>query len=190
MAWRIEGSVIRGEIDNRVRGRVTGRIWFVGRTEPAELMLTGNSWRDLAGRRLEFSNPEPAPGDFAGLTTLQQGTVGDITASRKVKVPEIPMSQIGEYYAARKPFPWHWGNSLYLEWYSERNGRVVIESASYVLKIVGDSTWDMTAEDEEKHRQSNSMTITDFMERLGQASAEETDPDEDNFLEDDDRKSE
>ena len=129
MAWRIEDSVVRGEIDNRVRGHVTGRIWFAGRPDPIELKLMGNGWRDLAGRRLEFTNPEPTPGDLDGLALLQQGTVGDFTASRKVKVPEIPMDQIGEYYAARKPFPWHWGNSLYLEWFSERNGRVVISQA-------------------------------------------------------------
>lgn len=59
MAWRIDEQVIRGEIDNRARGRVVGRIWLSGRTEPVELDLAGNCWRDLAGRRLEFANPEP-----------------------------------------------------------------------------------------------------------------------------------
>ena len=39
MAWRIDESVVRGEIDNRVEGRVTGRIWFVGLDEPVELEL-------------------------------------------------------------------------------------------------------------------------------------------------------
>eukprot|EP01031_Cornospumella_fuschlensis_P019204 gene19204-23528_t len=34
MAWRIDQSVIRGEIDNRTRDRVTGRIWFEGRADP------------------------------------------------------------------------------------------------------------------------------------------------------------
>ena len=28
MAWRIDRHVVRGEIDNRTRGRVTGLIWF------------------------------------------------------------------------------------------------------------------------------------------------------------------
>ena len=170
MAWRIEDSVIRGEVDNRVRGRVTGRIWFAGRDEPMQLNLTGNGWRDLAGRRLEFVNPEPSPGDLGGLDALQQGTIGDFTASRKVRVPEIPMDQIGEYYAARKPFPWHWGNSLYLEWYSERNGRVVIESASYELKIIGEPAWEMTIQEEEAQRAGNSATITNFVEQLGEAA--------------------
>jgi hypothetical protein len=169
MAWRIEESVIRGEIDNRVRGRVIGRIWFAERAEPVELALTGNCWRDLAGRRLEFTNPEPKPGVSESFAARQEGAAGDITASRKVKVPDIPLDQIGEYYAQKKPFPWHWGNSLYLEWFSERNGRVVIESAGYELKIIGEPAWEMTPGEEEMQRRANGEAMTVFRERLGYA---------------------
>lgn len=173
MAWRIDEAVVRGELDNRVRGQVTGRVWFVGRAEPVVLNLTGNCWRDLAGRRLEFNNPEPKPGDLGKLAVVQHGAVGDITASRKVKVPEIPMDQIGEYYAARKPWPWHWGNSLYLEWFSERNGRVVIETTSFELKICGEPAWEMSPEEEETQRRANAGAMGGFMERLGEAFARE-----------------
>lgn len=173
MAWRIDESVVRGEIDNRVRGRVTGRIWFAGRAEPVELDLAGNCWRDLAGRRLEFVNPEPQPGDLKGIAPRQTGKIGDCTASRKVKVPDIPMSQIGEYYAAKKKWTWHWGNSLYLEWFSDRNGRVVIESATFQLTISPDIAWDMTPAEEEKQRGANAEGMSDFMQRLGEAVMEE-----------------
>src|SRR5688572_2285679 len=44
MAWRIDENVTRGEIDNRIPGRVTGRIWFVGREDPVVLTLIGNAW--------------------------------------------------------------------------------------------------------------------------------------------------
>ncbi|HUG12952.1 MAG TPA: hypothetical protein VMM36_18185 [Opitutaceae bacterium] len=176
MAWRIDEHVIRGEIDNRMRGRVRGRIWFAGREEPVALKLEGNCWRDLAGRKLEFSNPEPKAGDLEGLAALQDGVAGDITASRKVKVPDIPMSQIGEYYAAKKPFPWHWGNSLYLEWFSARNGRVVIETASFELKIGDDAAWEMTEEQENEQRKANGTAMTGFMDRLvGAAGASDVD---------------
>ena len=178
MAWRIDEQVVRGELDCRVRGRVTGRIWFVGRAEPVELELTGSPWRDLAGRRLEFSNPEPKPGDLKGLAPRQTGAVGDITASRKVKVPEIPLEQIGEYYAARKPWPWHWGNSLYLEWYSQDNGRVVVESASFTLTMPGEAAWEMTEAEEETQRKANAGEIQRFMERLGRAVAGSDEPTE------------
>lgn len=30
MAWRLHEHVLRGEIDNRARGRVTGRVWLAG----------------------------------------------------------------------------------------------------------------------------------------------------------------
>ena len=168
MAWRIDAAVIRGEIDNRVRDRVTGWIWFAGRTDPVELQLAGNCWRDMAGRQLEFVNPEPKPAFVDDLTALQQGTVGDISASRKAKVPDIPLHQIGEYRAAGKPLPWHWGNSLYLEWFSESHGRIVIESASYQLKIVGEPAWEMTLEEEKAQRQANRVAIDEYMALLNE----------------------
>jgi hypothetical protein len=179
MAWRIDENLIRGEIDNRTRGRVTGRLWFAGRTDPVELDLVGNAWRDLAGHRLEFVNPAPQPGLPASFASRQDGTTGDITASRKVKVPDIPLDQIGEYYAARKPFPWHWGNSLYLEWFSATNGRVVIESVSYQLTISTDSTWTMTPAEEDAQRTANATGLATFLARAGEAlpAAAETDPD-------------
>jgi hypothetical protein len=173
MAWRIDEFLVRGEIDNRARGRVTGSLWFTGRAEAVELDLAGNAWRDVAGRRLIFVNPQPKPGILEGLRGRQSGVVGDITASRKVRVPEIPLEQIGEYYAARKPFPWHWGNSLYLEWFSVANGRVVIESAAYELSVVGETAWEMNVDEERIQQQANGEAMARFMERLGKAVAEE-----------------
>jgi hypothetical protein len=95
MAWRIDESVIRGEIDNRARGRVTGRIWLVGRNAPVEFEFAGNSWRDLAGRQLKFVNPAPKPGRLETLAARQTGVIGDCTASRKVKVPDNQPPSIG-----------------------------------------------------------------------------------------------
>jgi hypothetical protein len=170
MAWRIDEAVVRGELDNRVRGRVTGRIWFVGRAEPVELELNGNCWRDLAGRRLEFTNPQPKPGALEKLAPLQRGTVGDISASRKVKVPDVPLSDLHLYYKTGREMPWHWGNVLTLEWFSDRNGRVVIETASFDLKIVGESAWEMSEAEEEEQRRANGAAMTGFMDRLAEAA--------------------
>jgi hypothetical protein len=182
MAWRIDTAVIRGEIDNRTRGRVAGKIWFVGRTEPVELELEGNGWRDLAGRKLEFINPQPEPVELRGLAGRQRGVVGDITASRKVRVPEIPMNQIGEYYAARKPFPWHWGNSLYLEWFSRENGRVVIESAGFELQIHPEATWEMSPAEETSQREKNGAAMAGFMYRLAKALEGEAEDASEDFI--------
>ncbi|MBI2511884.1 MAG: hypothetical protein HYV96_07895 [Opitutae bacterium] len=170
MAWRIDEQVIRGEIDNRTRGRVTGRIWFVGRAEPVELELTGDCWRDLAGRRLEFVNPAPKPGLAESFAARQVGSVGDVTASRKVKVLDFPLEDMHLYYKTGREMPWHWGNLLYLEWFSERNGRVVIETASFELKIVAEPAWEMTEAEDETQRRANGEAMGGFMERLGEAA--------------------
>jgi len=180
MAWRIDEQVVRGEIDNRTRGRVSGRLWLVGREQPVVLDLDGNPWRDLAGHVLKFTNPVPKPGDLSGFSAYQQGAAGDITASRKVKVPECSMEELMECYAAKKEFPWHWGNSLYLEWFSGTNGRVVIESACYQLELDAEPMWTMTEQDEAGQRSANAEAMMDFMGRLGDAAgAAHTAEDED-----------
>ncbi len=148
----------------------------MGREEPVTLNLEGNAWRDVAGHVLRFSNPTPKAGDPDDLThfaAVQHGVVGDITASRKVKVPECSMDELMEYYKARKPFPWHWGNSLYLEWHSEFNGRVLIESAHYTLELDSTATWSMTEAEEEAQREANGRAIMAFTERLSGVSADE-----------------
>lgn len=183
MAWRIDEHVIRGELDNRERGRVVGRIWFTGRAEPVELRLEGNCWRDLAGRRLEFSNPDPKPGPIVELAARQEGVVGDITASRKVKVPDIPLEDMHLYYKTGREMPWHWGNSLHLEWHSERNGRVVIESATFELKIVGEPAWEMAEAEEQEQRRMNGEAMMRFMQRLDDAMRRHRDTDDDEHYE-------
>lgn len=85
MAFRIHESVVHGEIDNRAKGMVRGRIWVVGRSEPIVLELKGNAWPDLAGCLLNFRNPQKpiAHPHVDLLHALQRGTIGDLTASRK-----------------------------------------------------------------------------------------------------------
>ena len=95
MAFRIHDSVVRGEIDNREKGIVRGRIWVEGRAEPVVLELKGNAHPDLAGCLLTFTNPQkciPHHG-LDSLNPVQQGTIGDLTASRKVRVPSVPLEQ-------------------------------------------------------------------------------------------------
>lgn len=180
MAWRIDEQLVRGEIDNRVRGRVRGRLWFLGRKDPVVLDLRGDAWRDVAGHVVRFTNPAPkagAPGALDGFAGEQRGVVGDITASRKVKVPECSVEEMMRLAKAGKKFPWHWSNSLYLEWHGERNGRVVIESASYRIEIEAEASWRMSAAEERAQREANERAGRESLERLAQAMAEAPDAD-------------
>lgn len=168
MAWRIEKSVVRGEIDNREKDRVTGKIWLHGRDEPVILELTGNPWRDLAGQYLRFvnPNPEPLPEHLQSFAQEQTGVVGDMTAARKVKILDIPDDQFEHYYRNKIPMPYHWGNSVYLEWHSARNGRVVIESTDYQLSIEPEATWTMSEAEEQAQSEANGRAMINFMETL------------------------
>ncbi len=167
MAFRIHDSVVRGEIDNRVKGVVRGRIWVEGRAEPVTLELKGNAWPDFAGCRLTFTNPLkriPHPG-LDTLHPVQRGTIGDLTASRKVRVFDIPMPEAYLMCKRGEKPPEHMANCLYLEWFSEANGRVVIESADYNLTISAPE-WRMTPEENEQRAQDAAAGMDDFMQKL------------------------
>jgi hypothetical protein len=170
MAWRIHDNVIRGEIDNRTRGIIRGRIWVHGLGEPVVLELTGNAHPDLAGCLLTFENTGetyPVVAD-SFLALLQQGTAGDLTASRKVRVFEVPVEEaLAMMRRGDKP-PEHWANSLYLEWFSERNGRVVIEGAEWHLKL-SPPEWRPTADDEIQRRLNAEKGWRGFLQQLDAA---------------------
>jgi len=170
MAFRIHDSVMRGEIDNRVNGIVRGKIWVAGRAEPVMLELEGNAWPDLAGCLLTFTNSQkriPHP-HLDSLHPIQRGRIGDLTASRKVRVFDVPLQgALDMIHRGAKP-PEHMANSLYLEWFSEANGRVVIESADYELSISAPE-WRMTREQDAERARQAAAGMADFMGKLTEA---------------------
>ena len=170
MAFRIHDSVVRGEIDNRAKGIVRGKIWVEGRAEPVALELKGNAWPDLAGCLLAFTNPRKrsAHAHLDSLHPVQRGSIGDLTASRKVRVFDVPLQEALEMIHRKEKPPEHMANSLYLEWFSEANGRVVIESADYELTISAPE-WRLTSEDNEERAKQAAAGMDDFMGKLTEA---------------------
>jgi hypothetical protein len=146
MAWRLHEHVSRGKIDNRTRGRVSGEIWLAGIDEPLVLELTGDCAPDLAGCELNFENPDPIPMATKPPALQQRGPAGDITAARKVRAFDIPIDQAIAMSRRGEAPPEHTANGVYLEWFSERSGRVVIESADYRLQI-SEAAWRYTKEE-------------------------------------------
>jgi PAS domain-containing protein len=170
MAFRIHDSVVRGEIDNREKGIVRGKIWVADRAEPVTLELKGNAWPDLAGCLLKFTNPlklikHP---ELDSLNPKQEGTIGDLTASRKVRVFDIPFEEAYDMRKRGEHPPEHMANSLYLEWFSLQNGRVVIESADYQLEI-STPLWQLTPEEDEQRAKDAAAGMTWFMQKLSEA---------------------
>ncbi len=161
MAWRIDEAVARGEIDNTAEGRTTGLIWLAGRAEPLKLLLVGDCWRDLAGTRLKFENPSPVACEEANsLASNQVGVVGDMTASRKVRVS---LDGGDRWNGLERPNArYEWRNTLSLEWFSEANGRVVIEAADFHMEI-SHHEWQMDEDAEEAQKLANLNAMRDFM---------------------------
>lgn len=170
MAFRIEDSVVGGEIDNRTKGTVTGKIWVIGRKEPVLLRLRGNAHPDLAGCLLTFKNPKPGPvhREIACLHPDQTGTIGDLTASRKCRVFDIPGDEAYRMCKRGEKPPEHLANVLYLEWFSQKNGRVVIEGPDWNLELSAPE-WTPTPEDEEQRAREAALGLTGFMQRLTDA---------------------
>ncbi|HXP62970.1 MAG TPA: hypothetical protein VN829_20890 [Dongiaceae bacterium] len=170
MAFRIHDSVVRGEVDNRAKGIVRGKIWVEGRAEPVVLELEGNACPDLAGCRLTFTNPQEriAHPHLDSLQALQRGRPGDLTASRKVRVFDVPLPEALERIRRGEKPAEHLANSLYLEWFSEANGRVVIESADYEVTVSAPE-WRITPEEEAERARQAATGMSEFMAKLTEA---------------------
>ena len=113
MAWRPVEYLIEGELDNTHPGKVTGWMKFAGKNEKVTFDLEGNFHRDIRGARICFTgdayeDQKDINGEkyMEGFALHQTGNVGDITAG-------LPPQDYVEY--------------PYIEWYSEANGRVVLE---------------------------------------------------------------
>jgi hypothetical protein len=182
MAWRFDKCVIRGEIDNTVRGRVTGKLWLLGREEPMTLDLSGETWPDLAGCKLTFvnTNPVPQPQYDEGLSMMQTGSVGDITASQKLKKLLVPEEEWMQAMKEKRfhEVPWILSNSLYLEWFSDHNGRIVIQTTDYKLEV-SERQWEADEDDQAAQQAINEENMRAYMEELSRLFGEKKNPPED-----------
>lgn len=112
MAWRATEQFIEGVLDNTVQNKVTGWMKFAGMDEKVIFDLEGNFHRDIRGAKIrlvgdgESSDPNMSQHYMKGFDLLQKGKVGDMTSGR-------PPQDYVDYG--------------YFEWYSEANGRCLIE---------------------------------------------------------------
>lgn len=152
MAWRFSDLVVDGELDNTVRGRVAGWIRLDGRAEPLVLDLRGDCHPDLAGWRFRIVRVDPVPPwaepvDISQLSTEQFGETGDITADQVLRHYDCPVDELLARIRADEPPPTQWRKALYLEWYSDRNGRIVIQDTRLSVERVGERAFELTNED-------------------------------------------
>ena|GEM_PF-1918482 len=124
MAWRPTQYLLKGELDNTTAGKVTGWMKFAGLKNKVTFELQGNFHRDIRSAKIRLLGyARAADADAAEarqymdtFATRQTGKVGNITAG----LPPIDYS-----------------STPYVEWYSEENGRVVIELGREQLLVIG-----------------------------------------------------
>jgi hypothetical protein len=155
MAWRLNQMVVRGVLDNREKGKVTGALWLTGHESPVRLELEGNCEDDLAGCLVEFNNRTPRPDPSIGKFCDQVGTVGNITASRKVRAipPDVRVEELTREFVERAG----WSNSLYLEWFSDINGRVVVELLDPEIRI-SEPVWAFTTDEKAEQQKPSEIS--------------------------------
>ena len=151
MAWRPTEYLIEGELDNTTPGKVTGWMQFAGLSEKVTFDLNGNFHRDIRGAkiRLKGDGKEPdgrAAENMTHIAPQQTGDVGDITAG----LP--PADYVSGY--------------CYVEWYSEENGRVVIELDADQVEVIGRPI--PACESDPISREQQSRNMANFLGGLSQ----------------------
>ena len=120
MTWRPSAYLLEGELDNRKAGRITGWLRFAGLPGKIVLDLEGDFEPDIRGRRIglagrRFCNLAAAAKYMSGFALKQTGKAGHITAGWP---------------------PQSWTDYPFIEWYSDRNDRVVMYLEPHQVAIL------------------------------------------------------
>lgn len=157
MVRRIDKSIICGWIDNRRPGVTLGAIQLLGFARPLEICLRGDCLRDIAGARLDFSNPNPQPQPELSedeLLPMQRGLVGEMTASKRVRRVLLSDAECQQYELDDREIPYEVANVLSLEWYSFVSGRVRVELRGAQMQV-SRRAWMMDALGEREQKDRN-----------------------------------
>jgi hypothetical protein len=148
MAFRPYESFIRGELDNRTKGKVTGWLEFrgIGRVE---MDLRGDFHADIAGCVIALKGRNSGDDDFQYFNKVQKGEVGDITAG----LPPQPYT----------PYP-------YIEWHNEFGWRVVLELSPGDVTIVSGPWWKPAKGHTAKVSTQSQKAFQGFVGKLQQAT--------------------
>ena len=152
MAWRPNGLLIEGILDNTENGKVTGWLKFAGMNKDVRLDLAGNFHRDIRGAKVrlrgdgEQANYTAAEKYLESFAESQTGKVGDMTSGRK---------------------PADYVDYGYFEWYSQENGRCVLELDSEQVELLSQPVPAIESDPISRKQQAENMA--EFM--LGVASA-------------------
>ncbi|MEI6536774.1 MAG: hypothetical protein WCN98_15615, partial [Verrucomicrobiaceae bacterium] len=127
MTIHLSSAVVHGHISNEIPGLITGCLHLAGRAQKLNLQFDGNFLSDIAGCRIDFTNPVPeALPDQPLLQTAQTGNSGEMTASRRIL--RTPRRNRPRNFPATGL-----KNLIFFEWFNVQNQRVLIQSWHWSL---------------------------------------------------------
>lgn len=178
MAARLSEVVEGGELDNTQFGWTIGWIKLRDQPEPLRLKLAGNCHPDLAGWKFQIVRIEEPRDDGPGATNPacydfldrdQSGHVGDITADQMLKQFDMPDDEAFERLREGESPPFTLRKSLYLEWFSNANGRIVIQCTRLAVERLGERAFELTAEQYANQLIQNHQEMSYFLTQLDDA---------------------
>jgi hypothetical protein len=151
MAFRPTTFLIEGILDNTTPGKVTGWMRFAGIKGKVTFDLEGNFHRDIRGAKIRLmggaSDDEPGAEEYLqGFALHQTGKAGDITAG-------MPPA---DYVSG----------SVYVEWYSQLNGRVVLELEQDQIELLSSPI--PAIESDPISREDQNRNMAEFLGSLAQ----------------------
>ena len=152
MAWRPTRFLLEGTLDNTLPGKVTGWMRFAGMKENVTFNLEGDFHRDIRGAKIHIRgdaviNNGEAQKYMESFARHQTGKVGDMTAG----LP--PADYVSGY--------------CYLEWYSNENGRVVIELEQNQVELL---TMPLSVcESQPISREQQNQNMAEFLGKMAHA---------------------
>lgn len=84
-----------------------------------------------------------------------------------IKHYDIPNDKLVRRLVAGERPPFVWRKCLYLEWFSNANGRVVIQSTRLEVERIGERAFELTDEEWKEQAKSNAEEFNHFMAQLG-----------------------
>ena len=176
MAWRPSDWDFEGELDNTVPNWTTGWVRLRGRDQPLLLKLLGNCHPDLAGWKFRIVRSDPIPDwvDYKNehcdtIATDQSGTIGDVTADQLLQHYECSTDEFVERLHAGDRPATTLRKALYLEWFSNNNDRVVIQSTRLAVERIGERTFELADEEWVEQARRNNDEMGFFMHAIGDA---------------------
>ena len=99
------------------------------------------------------------------IARIQRGKVGDMTGSKKARVPAVTDREFLQLLEMKKPIPSILANTLYLEWFSHTDGRVLIEATDFQIRV-SEPMWVMSERQEAEQLRRNLETHNAFLSEL------------------------